>query len=312
MRATMGTTYRSLIGNLNRINYRLEDLRVQAASGKKLQRPSDDPSAIRPTLFARSDIMAAKRYSKTINAGLDRIQNQDYYLDNMTNIMVRAKEIAVASVNDSLNADDRITYANEVAQLRQELFDMGNAQFDGKYLFAGYQIHSQPLVDNPAYDPVLDPRPVIYQGDTGKMELETGPGEKTVINVTANELLLGDADNDGVTDPGGTDIFAALKNLEDALRANDTSAIEAQMPNIDNGMEQVSRHRSILGNNGSRLDEALGRMQDLDIRMQEVLSRFEDADLVETIANLQKQQSALQAALTVTGKISELSILNYV
>ncbi|RMF48121.1 MAG: flagellar hook-associated protein 3, partial [Deltaproteobacteria bacterium] len=56
MRATMGTTYRSLIGNLNRINYRLEDLRVQAASGKKLQRPSDDPSAIRPTLFARSDI----------------------------------------------------------------------------------------------------------------------------------------------------------------------------------------------------------------------------------------------------------------
>lgn len=311
MRATLGTTYRSLLGSLNRINSRLEDLRVQTASGKKLQRPSDDPSSIRPTLYARADIVSAGRFTRTINSALDQIENQDYYLDNMENILVRAKEIAIAAVNDSLNAQDRLTYAGEVARLRQELFDMGNAQFDGKYLFSGYQIHSKPLVENPAYDPVLDPRPVLYQGDNGSFKLATGPGEMTQVNLTGNALLLGDSDNDGVTDPGGTDIFAAMKRLEDALRANDTAAIEAEMPNVTSGMEQIRRHRSIMGNNGSRLEEALGRMEDMKIRMREVLSRYEDADLVETIANLKQQESALQAALAVTGRISELSILNY-
>ncbi|TYP00179.1 flagellar hook-associated protein 3 FlgL [Geothermobacter ehrlichii] len=311
MRATMGTTYRSLLGNLNRINSRLEELRVQTASGKKLQRPSNDPSAIRPTLYARADIVSANRFTRTINAGIDRIDNQDYYLDNMENILVRAKEISIAAVNDSLNAEDRLTYANEVAQLRKELFDMGNAQFDGKYLFSGHQIHTRPFVENPAYDPVNDPRPVLYNGDNGAFNLATGPGEVTRVNITGNALLLGDADNDGVTDPDGTDVFGVMKRLEDALRNNDSAAIEAEMSGLESSMEQVRRHRSIMGNNGSRLEEALGRMENMEIRMREILSRYEDADLVETIANLKKQESALQAALAVTGRISELSILNY-
>lgn len=312
MRATMSTTYRSILGHLTKINSSLEELRISTATGKKMNKPSDDPSAIRPVLHARTNIKSADRYTRTMDSGLDRVNSMDGHLDHMDNVMIRVKEIAIASINGSFDAQNRLTYAEEVAQMRQEMYDSANAQLDGKYLFSGFQVNTKPFVDNPAYDPILDPRPVLYNGDNGAFSLEIGPSEQARINLTGNDLLLGDADFDGTTDVGKVDIFAVMSRVEEALRNNDSPAIEAELDNIDTGMEQVRSQRSLMGNAGKRLETARIRMTETEIQMREVLSRYEDADLIETIANLTKQESALQAALSVTGRMSELSILNYV
>jgi flagellar hook-associated protein 3 FlgL len=52
-------------------------------------------------------------------------------------------------------------------------------------------------------------------------------------------------------------------------------------------------------------------MQDFTDNMAVKLSGYRDADLVEAYSNLAKQEQALQAALSVTAKISDLSILDY-
>ena len=98
MRATQTTTYRSLQSFLDRTSDQLQKLQLQAATGKKLNRPSDDPTAISPVLSARTQIQTSDRYVETIESGLDRIGNMDGYLDSMENIMVRVKEISIASV----------------------------------------------------------------------------------------------------------------------------------------------------------------------------------------------------------------------
>ncbi|RLB68935.1 MAG: flagellar hook-associated protein 3, partial [Deltaproteobacteria bacterium] len=66
------------------------------------------------------------------------------------------------------------------------------------------------------------------------------------------------------------------------------------------------------GNVGHRLEVARDHMEQIKIDMEEFRSRFEDADLLETITDMEKQQQSYQAALSVTGKVSELSILNYI
>lgn len=312
MKATMGTTYNSLLTNLNKINRSLEDLRLQTATGKKINKPSDDPSAIRPMLNARSSIRSSDRYSKTIKTGLGKLNSVDTNLGHMNNIMIRLKEIAVSSINGSLNAGNRLTYAGEVSQLRSEMLDIANAQFDGKSLFSGFQVGIKPFTTNPAYDPVLDPRPVLYNGDDGAFKLETGPDEQVKVNVTGNELFLGDANFDGVTDTGAVDIFSVMASVEEALRANDPAAVSAQMANIDTGLEQISGQQSLAGFTGSRLESSLDKMEQVNIQMQEILSSYEDVDLVETISKMTQQESTLQAALSVTGRLSKLSILDFV
>lgn len=312
MRATQATTYRSILFNLKTVSNRLSDLQLMSATGKRITKPSDDPSAIRPMLHARSEITSAERYQSTMASGLDRINSMDGHFEAMDNVLMRVKEIALASINETLDAQNRLTYAEEVSQFSNELFDSANAQLDGKYLFSGYMVHDKPFVENPAYDPVLDPRPVLYQGDDGVFKIEIGPGEQVQINVTGNEMLLGDADSDGVTDPGSINVFSMLKDLETALTNNDPSAVEGLLDTIDQSMEQLRSSRSQMGNTGKRLENAMTRMEDTGIQMQEVLSRYEDADIVDTIAQLTQQETALQAALEVTGRISRLSILDFI
>lgn len=311
MRATQTTTFRSLQNYLDKTSTRLQTLQLAAATGKKLNRPSDDPSAISPVLSARTQIKNSNRYLETIASGLDRVNNMDGNLENIENVMQRIREISLASINDTLTATDRLTYANEVTQLKQELIDTGNAQVDGKFLFAGFAEKTKPFTVNPNY-PATQPNPVNYNGDQGVMQFEIGPGELVDVNITGTALLMGDADNDGATDAGAVDVFAVVTAIEEALRANSAAGVDAQLTNLETGADQVRTQRSLKGNIGKRLELASEHMEQIKIDMESMRSRFEDADILETITSLEQQQQGFQAALSITGRVNELSILDYI
>ncbi len=311
MRATQTTTYRSLQSFLDRTSDKLQSLQLQAATGKRINRPSDDPTAISPVLSARTQIQTSDRYIETIETGLDRVDNMDGYFDSIENTLVRLKEISIAAANDSYSSSDRLTFADEVGQLQKSLLDDANAQVDGRYLFAGFEEKTQPFSRNPNY-PATDPNPVIYNGDYGDLEFEIAPNELISVNLPGNRLMLGDLDNDGTTDAGNVDIFALAASLEEALRADDRTAIEGLIDPLEQAANQVRSQRSLKGNVGSRLETALSHMEEIKIDMEEFRSRYEDADFLETVTEMQQQQQSFQAALNVTGKVSELSILDYI
>jgi len=307
MKATQATTYRSLQAFLDRTTNRLQTLQLQAATGKKLNRPSDDPTAISPVLSARTQIQAADRYIETIATGLDRINNMDGYLDGIGNTMIRLKEIAIAGVNGALSLVDMQTYASEVNQLRESLLADVNASVDGKYLFAGFEEKRPPFILNPAYDPALyQPAddatwPVIYQGDTGVVEFEIAPNELITVNLAGDRLMQ-----------GNVDIFGLVTQLERALGANDPAAVAALIDPLEDAANQIRGERSLKGNVGRRLEIAGSQMEKIKIDMESFRSRFEDADILETIIQLQQQEQSFQAALSVTGRVSSMSILDYI
>ncbi len=420
MRATQTTTYRSLQAFLDRTSDKLASLQLQAATGKRMNRPSDDPTAISPVLSARTQIKASDRYIETIETGLDRVDNADGYLDGLENTMVRLKEINVATINGSLSDTDMETFADEVHQLRASMIDSANAQVDGKYLFAGFAEKTEPFTLNPAYDPDLydetDPStyPVLYHGDSGQLEYEIAHNELIKVNSLGNEFMMGDFDHDGAVDSGSQDLFVLVTQLEEALRngnspqravtttpyspgppavaevqeldfsatriapgrsltlnidgsdytyTNTTGAtqsgdglaaavaglaipgydltasaspatltlsqtagnesdidpisltdntLEELMNPLEKAADQIRSQRSLSGNVGKRLETASSHMEQIKIDMEEFRSRFEDADILETITDLEQQQQSYQAALSVTGKVSALSILDYI
>lgn len=327
MRAVQATTYRSLQSYLDKASERMSKLQIETATGKRLNRASDDPTAIHPALDARSQVTISERYIDTIDSGLHRVDNMDSQFEHIENILQRVREIAISAVNGSLGSEVLQTYADEVGQLKAELIDTANAQVDGKYLFAGYQTTTKPFAANPAYDPLTydptiydpigNPPPVLYQGDAGQMNLEIAPGELVRVGVDGGTFFLGleDINADGAYDNSdnvvGTDLFHQLTLLEADLRANDQTAVSTRLNSFDPAIEQARRERSMIGHVGNRLETARSQMEDVKIDMEAMRSRYEDADIVETITNLQLQQQAFQAALNVTGQVSELSILDY-
>lgn len=317
MRATMGTTYRTLQSQINQMSNRLNDLRQIATSGKKLNKPSDDPTAVRPVLNTQALLRANDRYLKTMGTALDRLNNLDDHFDHMENILTSAYETTIASLNGTYTAEDRDSLADTISQIKDELLDVANAKYDGKFLFAGFEEQTQPFTVNDTYDPLTyDPAnsltwPVQYRGDNNTFSLEISPGETVEVGISGSNLFLGDADNDGAVDAGGFDIFAVLTRIENAMRTNDTDAIEAEVENLQKGTDQIRIDRGKIGNNANKVERASANLQDVQISLQETLSRYEDADIIEAITNMTQQENALEAALQVAAQVSQLSILDY-
>lgn len=311
MKATMGTMYRSLQAQITKAGLRLQDLQNIAASGKKFNQPSDNPAAIQPVLDTQAQIKANDRYQTTMSTAQDSMNVLDGYMDNVENILVSVKQDAINSTNGSLSAADQNTLANQVDAMKSQLLQVANAQVDGKYIFAGFHNATQPFETNAAYGTNPSAPPVLYHGDGSATKLEIGPGEQVQTNLTGNAVFLGDANGDGQPDTGKVDIFSVLTQLSAAMRSNDTNAVQTQLANLDTASNQVETLRGMIGNNAKMISDASTQMQSTQVDLNQVLSQYQDADMVQTLSDLTQQQTAYQAALKVTAQVSQLSILNY-
>ena len=155
MRPTQASTYRTLQYQLNKMGTRLQDLRTIAATGKKVNKPSDEPSSIKSILHTRSQIRTNDRFMETMDIALDRVNSMESFMDHMENLMAKAKEVGVASINAALNNEDLDIMGDQMANLREEMLATANAQVDGKYIFAGYEEKTKPFTVNLAPPPMI-------------------------------------------------------------------------------------------------------------------------------------------------------------
>ena len=332
MRITQSGTYRTIMNEMDRLTQGLNTLQVQAATGKKVTTASDDPTAVQPMLFTRSQMTETDQYISNVTDGLDRMDVMDGYLDTTQNYLTRVKEIGIAGANATLNKTDRLSYADELSQIRGAITDQLNAQFNGRHLFSGYKEGTAPVgttegasVDSPNGTAVAGMTTYAVSGEISQDEikLQTGPGQTIQVNLNVEELIktqvpVRDADGTIQTDADGDPIMEevnlldTLASMEAALRANEPQGVSAMLDDLEVGAEQVRLKRSSMGNSANRLETALNSLEQSKLDLKETLSGYEDADLVETLAKMTQQESALQAALTVTGRVSKLSILDYI
>jgi flagellar hook-associated protein 3 FlgL len=253
----------------------------------------------------------------TLGIAGDKLAIQDTFLSGTVDILNDVRTEAVGAINGTLSDSDLATVAEQISSYKEQLMGQVNTQVEGKYVFAGYMEDVRPFVENSAYDPAIyDPGnsatwPVTFAANENPVALEISPGETIEVTAAGCAAFLGDADNDGTVDTDGVNLFQVLNELETAVRNNDVTAIEDGITALDDGLTQVIGTRSKLGINAKRVESSLSQMEDVKLEYQKSLSRYEDADLVETLSELLEQETAFQAALEVTSRVAELSILNY-
>ncbi|EAT17101.1 flagellar hook-associated protein FlgL [Desulfuromonas acetoxidans] len=292
MRTTTTSVYRSMQLNIARAEDELN--RLYMHTEKRVNVASDDPSAVRAIENARSQMTMSDRYIENIETVQDGMDIVDGYLDTVENIMQRIQEITTAAINSSLSDADAVTYADEVATLKEQLVDVANTQVNGKYLFAGFTDDTQPFsVDAVSGD-------VSYDGTTDIKYVEVGPGETVQSNLTGDVLF---------TDP--VDVFAVFDDLEANLRAGDVAALQVSLDAIEPATDQIRTQRSLMGNDNARLEDNRAMLEEVKLQMKTTLSRYEDADMIEVFSDMTQAETALEAALAVSSRLNSLSLLDY-
>ncbi len=312
--ATNSSVYSGVISDeVPRLQRDISRLREQISSGKRINRPSDDPSS-----FATAERMKtlgnqlARREESIASARtfVDRTQQE---LDGLADLFTRAREDGVRAADDTRSADDRAAIANELRSIKGEVVDRMNSTQDGEYIFAGNRTDTQPFgADGSANDAA----PINGSLDAldGDRTRPIGKNQDLTINVDGKALAQYDTTAGG--DP--KTITGALDNLIKAVDPKDNTPgpgtdpdISTALGEVEDALDHVISKGSEAGAIGRRLSTAQEQVEAASLEANERRSDAEDTDLATAISELQQRQTQLQAAFQATSSSQQTSLVNF-
>lgn len=279
---------------------RLAKVQEAVASGKRINQLSDDALGAARVLDLKSYSTSLDQYLRNIDNASAILSQTDTALAEVTNVLSRAKELALSLANDTRSAEDRRQAVSEIHAISQQLQTIGNTKFDGRYIFAGYKNGTAPFSEGVGG--------VIYSGDTNEFYTPTSPSTNLAVTLPGNKVFQ------GTSLTAGIDIFDTLADLEAALTTNDVNGadgIKTQIGRIDAAVEQILNFRTEVAarqNSAEVAKESLGALQ---LRTTELRSQLEDADVVQVYSELARQQYAFEAALQSASRVIQPSLLDY-
>lgn len=155
-RVSTASMYDSTMRNLSARQKNLADLQSNLSSGKRVQRPSDDPVAAAQAERALTRIDRIQTEQRALQSQRNAIAQAESTLGDAIGLVQEMRDAMVAAGNGSLNATDRKTYADQIQSLREQLTSVVNRQDTNGVPLLGalgsaLQAFTEPQVGDPDY-----------------------------------------------------------------------------------------------------------------------------------------------------------------
>jgi flagellar hook-associated protein 3 FlgL len=275
---------------------RLQAYQEQVSTGKAFQRPSDDPAAATMALTLRSNLETIESYLNTTKTTDDWMSATDKALQQAVEIGTRASNLALSGISDSQGAEERQALAAEMDILLKQAVDLGNTSHQDSYLFSGFKTKTAPftLVENDS-DPFFDA--VGYNGDNGVIVRHLGPDQTIPQNIDGQQVF--------------SPLFTAIIDARDALNANRTDLLQTALDDIQSAVQGISLASTTNGARQRQVRLTGERIEKTQVELKSLLSKKEDVNMAEAIANLRYQETVYQTVLEVSQRsISALSLFD--
>lgn len=295
LRVTQGMLNTQLLRNLNGNLGRMDKLQDQLSTGRRINKPSDDPVGISFSMRYRSELAANDQYQRNVDATVSFLDYSDTALGQMGQVMQRGRELAVEASNGTNSGESLNAIKIEIDQLYNQLTNIGNSQFNGKYVFNGQITDKAPFPD-----PANAANAVT---DDGEIKFEIGAGVQIAMNKTATDVFGKSGDKNNV--------FQVFKDLSAALSSGNNQEIQDSIARIDDRMSKVLGARSDIGAKTNRIQLAEDRLQDIGVNLQSLQSKTEDADMSLVITNLKMEENVYQASLSAGSKVIVPTLVDF-
>lgn len=292
-RVTNTTASRAMLANINKNARVLTEAQVRIASGKQIQRPSDGPAQVLSALDYRSQLRRNEQLGRNAHDAGAWLDNADSALTHSVDRLTRARTLVVGGINGSADAQSRRAYAAEIRAIREELIQTANTQYLGRPIFSGTADTGTAYAADGT-----------YQGNTGTVERNVAPGVSIQVN-RAGPAVFGDASH-----PDGN-VFQVLADIADALEAGDIAGATAGLDKIGRSTDRIETAQVEMGARSKQIEEIGFRNAEVDVELKAALSEVEDVDMAEALIEVRVQEMAYQAALQVTAKVIQPTLLDF-
>jgi len=203
------------INRLQGINSNLVDTQQQISTGKKVNKPSDDPVAAARILKLDQELKRVDTYERNANLADNRLKQKESALASAVDIIQRVRELTVQAGSGSLSTNDRQSISAELKERLGQLANITNSRdASGEYIFSGFQGQTPAFAKDGAGD-------WKYQGDEGQRVLEIDDGVTVPISdhgkgifVDVPKAVSVTDTSDGVAPPSTGEASGYISDLE--------------------------------------------------------------------------------------------------
>lgn len=260
----------------------------QLSTGRRVNQLSDDPAASASIVLNHNQSSQDDQYLQNVSTLQPRLQVADSSLNDVVTALTSAISLGTEGANGTLNAGDRQAIAAEVQGIQAQLVSLGNATYQGTYLFAGTDVGTQPFTLNSATGVVT------YNGNANVTSTQISNGNSIQTNVPGSQLFL---------NPSGS-VFTAIQDLSTALQSN--SNIGAAVTEVQNALTTVGTQRVLYGNALNQLSTTEDFLNQDQLNLSTQANSLIGVDLATASSNLVQAQTDEQATLAAASRVLSL------
>lgn len=300
MRITEGMTTRTVLADLGDNKARLTKTQREISSGERITKPSDDPFGTARTLQLSAELEGFHQYKENVSDGTGWVTATETALNQISEVVQRARELLVQGGNDSNGQVAREGIAAEIEALTEAVKQEADVTYDDRYIFAGTETETRPYELGESDE---------YSGNEGAIARVIGSGVSLQVNVNIKEIIgegAGAEDNKllDVLRDIATDLRGGTEENSENLRGTDLERLSANL-------DELTRVRAVVGATTNRLSTAGTRLEQLEESSLKQLSDVRDADMPEALINYSTEQNAYEAALKAASTIIQPSLMDF-
>ncbi len=184
MRISSQQIFSGGINRLQDINSNLVDTQQQISTGKRVNKPSDDPVAAARILKLDQELRRVDTYQRNANLADNRLKQEESALESSVDVIQRVRELTVQAGSGSLSPNDRQSISAELKERLGQLANIANTRdASGEYIFSGFQGDTQAFARD-------DEGKWGYQGDEGQRQLEIDDGVTVPISDNGKGIFV--------------------------------------------------------------------------------------------------------------------------
>ena len=288
---SLHTNAASLSGQnaLTSTNKALSTSLTRLSTGYRVNSAMDDAAGLQIATRLNAQTRGMAVAQRNTQNGISMMQTAEGAFAEVTNILLRQKDLATEAATASTTEDDRVALQSEYDALGLELSNIiKNTSFGGTKLFSdGTSV--------------------------------TGTGG--LLSTTALTFQIGASDGETMAIDGQTDLTALATKLAAVssnyttaatgteLGTNSTTTANGILQDIDDAIEAVGKMRSTLGAASNRLDHVFNNLGNMSINTEAARGRIMDVDYASESANMTTKQMLMQAGTSMLKQSNSMSQL---
>ena len=266
----------------------------QIASGKRILQPSDDIVAVAKSLKLKETNQQIDNFLNNITTVKNRETAAQTALTNIYEAAQDARVEIVRLLNHGvLDKEDADIVNDYLKGLKKYIIDRANTKMGDTYLFGGTITNKPPFKEDGAY--------------VGNTKVQTVPVSKGYeVEATYNgKAALG-------AQSGKIKIVEIIDRIDQQIQNGTLSGINDDwLKEFDEGMSEISKYRSYIGSQQKNVEDFKLQHENFKTVYNEMISKFEDADIAEAVAKLEQTKVAYEASMAVFNQNKDLSLLKY-